>query len=891
MIAYVNSGSPQASQLNALTSELDDILRVLFSNKSWLLYSYTNTGIPEGRRFYFGDAASRKVFPGEGEYDHATFTASAAAKTVTDTDVSKHLAFVEEGPTWDLDGSLEAHKQTVNVDGTDYDLYLCQVDVIGNVLSRERHRRIHVAEIIIEGWDTGVDFDFDSDWNKYHFLRFHNLDNEARTINLPGGSSIVVPAFGVQAVRRSYKLGSTWDTSYRYLWKAQSGDQLIFNHLNEGSTANNVASIQCFHDWLDIITDGVNPFRRGAFVDPRVCWDGSSLLPQAIDGTKRLGEYYHHLGDVLSFEDAAGTPLYTRGSLSSWSALEGVGSQGLQGTVSGNDFIISALAGRPTPVDAVGFGTTLLPSNIKTLPHTATTPPPVLALGGFKLSEAILEASYDPGSGVVNVDTTYDQAVDSFGWYIDLTATPWDTLNDIATLVAGDGGDEVATISGQAWKSDGWRLLATGDVVYDLTTCYQIDVDGVWDNVTWGTSSVSVPFGKDLFGRDSWMMTNRRQGRRISDWTENWHPDLEGGDGLDEGVDWNAARVAPSDSVVFKTEVPGTLAETNNLPVIQRADHADRLAANYETAGWYASNRASLLAGTTSGDTESIIRIPILREHYNHVAQRLNSIVSIRPFLFEDVLWYGELADGGWFSGGIPFAADYHAPVLSSGSRADDLGLTVYSLTRIMDIGPDQTNYYCKASEVADLAESLGFPYLMERLESPMIQTTDDDDLGFYSSLDFTEDWRQLGNRYVIADHVSVGYGRRFPPADWPQSGTSLIAPVVKHERIIKTVTGLPSSWTLNTESKLLIVPRPVLNWDNDTPDYGFDLSFTVQIDSDEPISVIDPITSSQVVWPSSDITGETDAAALAAILDESLPDGREAFEVALINRLYYRRT
>lgn len=891
--------------MNALASELDDILRVLFSNKSWLCYSYTNTGFPEGRRFYFGDPSKRRIITSTDEYKHADFVSSAAAKVVERTDLENHLAFVIEGPAWDLDGSLQAHKKTVTVDGTPYELYLCQQDGGGLVLSRERHRRLHVAEIIIEGWPTGEAFDFSTAWDKYHFVRFHNLDHEARTINLPGGQSIEIPAFGIQAARRSYKIGSTWDTTYRYLWNCQSGDQLIFDAVFFGSRANNVASLRCYHDILDFIIDGVNPYRRGAFIDPSVVWDGASLLPATIADSTRFGELYHHLGDVLSVEAASTTGTSTRGVIASWSALEGAGSQGLVVTVSGDDMQIAKTAARTAPVDAVGFGTTLIPSNPVTLPYTATTPRPALSLPGQQNNTNTLTASYTSGGTPVTITKDFTESSWSIGWALDAGVRAWDTLTDCETLVAGLGGSEVGSVTGQAWKSDGWRLLATGSVVYDLTNAFSIEsLYAMPDNATWGLASVSIPFGQDMFLRkfqdDMWMITARRAGRKLSENSGfeafgtvfyQSHPDLEGGDGLDEGVDWNASRVAPDTSVVYKTEVAGALTETKTLPVIPLMDSADRCAENYATSGWWASNRTSLLAGPSVDDKQRIIRMPILREHYNHVAQRLNAIVSVRPFLFEDVLWYGELADGAW-STWVEAVADYYCPVLSTGSRAAELGLTVYSvfIYRIFPV-VNETRYYVKASEVATLAEGMGFTFLLERMETPTFQSGVDDQR-VLSSTDFTKPWRQHDTSFVIAKHASLGDDRLWPPAAWTSGATSKTAPVFKHERHIKTISDLPASWSLNTDSKFIVVPRAVINWDNDPVTTDLDFATSLEIPaSDEPVSAVDPISTSQVVFGSASVTGETGPEQLATLLGKSLADGREAFDVRLINRLFFKRT
>ena len=299
MVPYVSAGqSPTAVQLNALIAELDGLLHGLFGGKSWIIYE-RNAAEPEGRRFYFGDVAQRKILPppvAAPVYDHGAFTSLADSYTVHAYDPDLDLAFTDQqqpdpAHPWPLDGSLEAHTRLhQGPEDTEPRAYwLCNQGLVDDqhflLQGRERYRRLDVAEIVIEGWTGGEPFVWNSTWNKFHCLRFHNLDPRPLNVELPG-LAFSVPAFGIQALRRTYPLGA-WDKTYTYLWRAVSGDSLLNSPLPW--TANPIANLRVFHEFLDISLTTLPSARL--FADASIFWDGSSLLPQPIGDATELAKY------------------------------------------------------------------------------------------------------------------------------------------------------------------------------------------------------------------------------------------------------------------------------------------------------------------------------------------------------------------------------------------------------------------------------------------------------------------------------------------------------------------------------------------------------------------------------------------------------------------------
>lgn len=919
-VSYVTPGnSPTASELNALTAELDTALRVLFADKSWYVYLGMAGNVPEGTKFYIGDDSQWVIIPAlfggsVVPYDHSTFTSAAAAFTVDTFEATNETAAVTQADPWPLAGSLEAH--TIDDSGTTY-FYRQDRDGAGDYGSVERYKKLAVAEILIEALGSST-MTWSSDYDRYHFLRFHNLDNQELTITLPGGSTVVVPKFGVRAVRRTYPAANSWDSTYVYLWKAVSGDSLCW----DSEPANNVGSMMAFHRWIDSVSPandagaangrGTAWTAHGLHLDPTVVYDGSSYLETAIAGTTELAKYEHHLGELCVWQNAS-DPAPTHATVSpTWTSLL-AGTGGIKLTAATGSvphvLTISADTGAVTPVDVFGKGSTITPRLPKTASFTIACSAVGIGVDGG-IGETLIPGvetyliedteSYFTDFGATQVDVDYDYDYYLCGGPVGLTtarftspitASHWSTLTDHATL-ATTSTDEKLTTPTVTWKSDGWRLVAcaTQEVPPDWFTYPGTNLPETQLCAIDQTDGFSFPCGNDVLGRDSWDITIRQQGRVMSDYvgstagstvTHTGHPDVTGHEPLTGGIEWRESRQANYDVATNRTESIGlTQASTKTLPVFVGDDSAEFLARSHEDAAWYAAHRTDLLAGSIPFEAEQeCVRLLILALHYNHIAQRLNSIFSIDPFTYDDVVYYGELGDGTWPHATWP--PDFQAAVLSTGSRADSLGITVNTMTVNSTSG-----YYVTQTDCKTWAAAAGFRYWIERFvamydyTAAFLHFTDSDD---------TFPYRSQGSLAGIVwsvrpvdDDTTRGPLARGPAMAFTPGESQ--GAMLELERVVDNGPNPPTGWTLDDASWVMAAGYATVHYDN---------ASLVKADLDdnwEPFSFSTPPTAPPKLWPLTDLpqfTAPQDVGDLYSIT----ADVRDAFQLMIIPRFLFLRS
>lgn len=742
-IGYVPANSPvRKGDLNEAASELDTILRIVFQEKSFLAYRYDDRGDvnPDfqdrdlfGEPFFFGDSGSwdliLDVFGSASPYDHDTYVAAATALTVDTYDEEKHLAICSEA-VWPLTGSLGVH---VNVkDGVDY--YLAQEgdDPTRPIVERERFRRLPVAEIICEAI---TELEWDSRFTRYHFLRFHNLSLVPMTVTL-GETEIEIPALGCKAVRRSYPAGDTWDTSLTYLWLWQSGDSALWS----ADLANNVGGLQCMHDWLDWLMQS-NATYGYVVRDPSVIWSPTTGSPfPNIETSKRVFEFDKHLGRILAWKVFGGVATEYYDITPTMDELV-IGSTPIRITTDSiaHTVVISNTTAGET-IDAMGPESTLLPRYPKTLPHT---------IASGQMAAVSWYGAYDPTGVNPGYSAQYRTSrADPTTWITVSTGElPEHVISDFATrtfpeMTIGQAlagyinadtptfGDETTPDPVLSITSDGFRLWLTGTHDFPATTRESpIQRTGDAPVKFWWTidsQSIHQSFGVDLTARSGWLHSTSSYGRHtidqdgyidgLGDAIQEGNPDVSGTYGIDGGRDWTESRTTHEDPTVKRCE--GTnenREETLTLSVRPKTDTSERVVDNASDLDWYNLNRTDLLANTLDDeDKAGVVMYPILWSHFNHLAMRLNSIKAVSPFLIQHVAYWGDLSDGTWpaaFSTNVPVS--HFASVLGSGSRADELGLTVQSITESGDTG-----YYVTIADVAAKASELGLAMATEGLFS-----------------------------------------------------------------------------------------------------------------------------------------------------------------------------
>lgn len=877
-VSYVaRNSSPTAAQLDALVAELDAILTCLYAGKTPLLYESGFIATPN--EFFFGDDAAWKIIPlvraSATLYDHTTFNDEADALTVDNYDSALELANVELDGAWPLDGSLEAHK--VDFSGTTY--FYNQKFTSGKQGSRERYLRLDVADIVLEAV-TGAALTWDSEFDRYHCLRFHNLDPNSVTVTLPGSVDVVIPAFGIKSVRRSYPADNTWDQSYNYLWKPESGDLLFW----DGVPGNPVGSVKELHRIIDAITSQDEEGR--CVVKPSVLYDGSAYLDQALDDAEPLYKYKFHVGPMVVVQSASGAVPSPTLVTPTWSSIvAGTGGIKLNTTT----FTLQADTGASTPVDVSGIGSTLAPVIPVTLPHTIDfTMGYVACLGAEEVTTTRSGTYYDgystpPGSVPINpttVETDITYATQhTASWQIDTGTNPQDyTLAD-AKLFEDAAATELTTKPSISLASDGWRLMAYGTLDWPADIGILPNTLAGWDV---GETSLTFYFGQDLLARsglateDLFQITHRNYGRKYSAYAGyesggttyyEGHPDLTGHYGLAGGIHYTQSRVEPTASGIDRTESPecSTTVPTLTTQVTTANDTGERIAANYTDATWWHDNRTDLLAGViTPDDEQTLIRFPILALHYNHVAQRLNSIHWIVPFTIDSVVYYGFGEDGlndrTWPIAHVP--SNWECGVLATGSRADELGLT---------ISGSGTESHLTFSTVATWADSLGLRYFRRRIRTIL------DSSGDYTR-DDTETRRGDTDVFEISGFCEDYYGAIVPQNSNYQGALGAVACLAAYENVEEFGVALPSGWEFPLDDIFLTVPTANVAYIDDPHDEGDA--------GQEELEVVSAVVADPTIWPIAEMPSVLTPQAVADIYTGlGTIDDRCAWRVLLGNR------
>jgi hypothetical protein len=875
VIDYVAHGqSIRHAQLNALTAELDAVHRCIFSDKTPLIYDEISSGFTLGRIVAFGTSGSWKIIPilnglGRGlpssAYNHAVFTAAAAALVLDSSDATLQLAYSVTEP-WTLDGSIEAHTTTIS--GDTY--WWCQKTTNGLVGYRERYRRLEVLDVILEA--LGGALTWDSAWDKYHFLRFHNLDPSTNVITLPGGTTVTLPPFGIQSVRRSYPNINTYDTSHLYFWASVAGDSLFW----DTGSPNNVGCLRGVHDRIyDVsftIPGGVDPT---LFFKPSIVWDGSSLLPQAIDDTLPLLKFKYHPGRIVAWDDAAGLAVQSD-IVTTWTTLEaGVG--GIKLDVAALE--VQADTGTTAPVEAVGIGSNLLPVWPQTMPWDLNVGVGQISCLGVDVDSITLSlsSSYYVGLTLITVnDTQYASSISIFSHLgLDLS----DSVADHGTLTS-SAASELLAAPTVAWSSDGWRFIGSGtqsipvsaEVVpsaFYIPYC-DVTVDGFVQH-----------FGADLLSRGSGTGTsyfkafNRSYGRKLSPYVGvtdifdlvyyEGHPDLSGTYGIAGGLDWEEARTENVQSALMRDDSYQSITGTVTGAVMPLADAADTIVANLSDPAWYPLNRGRLLANSTIvSERQNLQRLPILAEHYNSIAQILNSIMAIRPLTLDNVIYYGRgtsgLADGTWTAGAYP--VDYYCAVAAVGSRAAELGVT-----RTFTGGGEHVTL---ASAKA-WASGLGLRFFERRMTAVLKSLFG----SFYNSRSSADIYRNAASDPMFIGRCvegTTGGFYRTPPSAPGSPYTELL-----HIEWSQETGTIPSGWRIAGDDMIMAIPRRGINWDNDP---------LVSTDTYEPVSVYGK-TSGGIATLIPAGTFDASIFSQGDLLTELglSGDDREPWELRLVNR------
>ena len=316
---YITGGETvTASKLNELWAEVDAIAGKALDNKSSLLVlDYTDREL-FGQPFLFFTASAHGVgdwttFSGaigggssstwqvsDSPHDQNAKDAAAAAATITSTDSEKFIAHTSD--VLNLEASLTAHSRYVNNE----ELFLWEA-------SKKHPEKIWntaVAEIVI-GNHNGQ-FLFNDAWNKFNTFRVHNLTMSS--VNVIFGNpddpthSFTLEANSQRCVRRD-SVSSGYDSTHRYVWKVKAGDPRFLTFTShagsvaqtmEASNVSNPSWLYKFFSQLESKT--LISLDRDTFTDIGAAYRAAGYLPEITDDTI-VGDLVYHKGTLSQDKD------------------------------------------------------------------------------------------------------------------------------------------------------------------------------------------------------------------------------------------------------------------------------------------------------------------------------------------------------------------------------------------------------------------------------------------------------------------------------------------------------------------------------------------------------------------------------------------------------------
>lgn len=667
-----------AANMQLLVDAMEQRLSALFSGRSPLV-KYGVAGVSPGsgemrgfgRFFYFKGGGTITRLASVSAYDQEAFGDAVADADLVGIDEVNQIINLSIPTTTDfnggnqnlLHGSLKIHFREES--GIPY-------QVTQNNLSWPDHERLErvrwyeVAEIVIEGH---TEFEWDPDWNKYRFLRFHNLSASPLTLDFEGSSHNIQP-FGVMTTR--WEMNGNVSTG-QYLWPYLIGDTRLHYVMDQRMTANNVCNPEILLWW---ISKNFNPvprqfgFRLDASEIPSISGYGS-LFGDSTHPETKLGDLFHHKGQIMvirkdSSEDPwTSTVMEFRGY---GSIVEDFAAVGVVASLTGGAYTLTpqTVGGQ---IDLVPISTNLLdkagvPVFAATLPYTiehqlsVSTHP----IGSNSLQYLPTVATQFAGTPftLAPSDSPVEEDGETFVESIDIGGThTWEAKQSISYIptvqtasLAFEAQDTIQdvidTLAGYGWTVKGSKLTAHGHLfeiehqtannavrasspVFSAAESHaniQPGLFPLFDPTTATRTNTHIFIGNVGWNPFTWLKKHQ------SIYPKN---PIQYGDGAETEFTADKDRTTIFGGLTSRTKSTfarlAKLSETADSSQPWRAvylqnSYGEDALANFSDE-WWTVNRSNILA--KSGSTVHRVRPTLAIEDYNTIAGWINAIIGITP--------------------------------------------------------------------------------------------------------------------------------------------------------------------------------------------------------------------------------------------------------------------
>lgn len=687
-LSYISPGAAiDHLRMNTLWTEFERKMSLLLHGRSFLCSPASGPGHAgcglypglRGKEFFFyviayPDYRQRTLY--EEMYDHNVYAAAAAAAVVHDRDTERHIAWCNALEA-DLNQSLEAHTLDLDGDGTRW--YIGVGDPANDPFCPrpERWHQYAVAEIICENYPRLV---IPDNWNKYGCWRIHNLDPIINLkVQFDDHHELTIPPLTCRTVRRD-AVDGTYEEGI-YFWPYHKGDPTLWNaglcasqFPERSMEANNVVNPSIIFKWIEALTSADIRTTFGWRPDPTVMYDLSTILAEQFRDVSApqtmAGDVVIHQGRMIAAVTSGAGATFHESDWTGFASLNPAYPLTRTWNADGSLTLDKSVA---DPVDLITPGTNLLRNagEHRVMAELPVTIPAQVGLALLRRKDTISQQevtwSHVP---LGRDDVLYGSAQVSVRGTPANDSVPIQLRTRMVTLRTEASNRDYA-IHSSALTPEGPRIRFDRTLDYSLPgfslpAYLEMVSPGLpkWaDVISWGEQY--WPAG--VYPNTLWLSPRVHRHYGSLDGAEHsWvNLDLQGTDRSVDGADFTVSP-APIAGAEIRASVLHSLAFTatppNPLPTVAwnwrnafhywwlPPDHLSSFLRSYADAAWWPLQRDKMLStppasggsqsnGLNFYDRAEFLRVPMLAEHYNHMAWRVNQLTRCRPLCLDDLWW------------------------------------------------------------------------------------------------------------------------------------------------------------------------------------------------------------------------------------------------------------